>query len=158
MRPVTGTLRDRFDLMPPSDTPRGGRADRAASGISHGVASDRVYSEPMLPWVRVSSYLAFPSLPSDPKREEDGGISLLHFPGGYPRLTLSVTLPCDARTFLMIRPFGIIPRGRPAKQKYYNTKTGNCQEWNVWTREKAKFVIRKAGENSKKLQIVLTKG
>jgi hypothetical protein len=30
-----------------------------------------------------------------------GGISLLHYPWGRPRRTLSGTLPCGARTFLM---------------------------------------------------------
>ena len=34
----------------------------------------------------------------------------MHFPGGHPRLTLSVILPCEARTFLAILPFGVIPR------------------------------------------------
>ena len=82
-------------------------------GISaelQGVASDRVYSGLLLPGELVSSYLAFPSLPS-----EDGGIFLLHFPGGHPRRTLSVILPCDARTFLAIIPFGDISRDCPAQ-------------------------------------------
>ena len=77
-----------------------------------GVASDRVYSGPALPWARVSSYLAFPSLPSI-----DGGLFLLHFPGGRPRRTLSVILPCDARTFLTVIPFGTIPRDCPAQSR-----------------------------------------
>ena len=84
---------------------------------SYGVASDRVYSKSMLPWKWVSSYLAFPSLPS-----EDGGLFLLPFSGGYPRLTLSATLPYDARTFLTGIPFGMNPRGRPTKlPRYYTT-------------------------------------
>ncbi len=54
------------------------------------------------------------------------------FSGGYPRLTLSATLPCDARTFLTVIPFGNIPRGRPTKlPKYYNTFEGFCQGENA---------------------------
>ena len=83
---------------------------------SYGVASDRVYSKSTLPWKWVSSYLAFPSLPS-----EDGGLFLLPFSGGYPRLTLSAILPCDARTFLTGIPFGLIPRGRPTELPVYYT-------------------------------------
>ena len=50
-----------------------------------------------------------------------GGIFLLHFPGGYPRPTLSAILSCEARTFLTVKPFGMIPRGRPAELlTYYN--------------------------------------
>ena len=44
-----------------------------------------------------------------------GGLFLLHFPGGHPRLTLSAILPCEARTFLTVIPFGTIPRDRPAE-------------------------------------------
>ena len=51
-----------------------------------------------------------------------GGLFLLHFPGGYPRLTLSAILPCEARTFLTGKPFGMIPRGRPAKLHFYYTR------------------------------------
>ena len=75
-----------------------------------GVASDRVYRKPALPQVSVSSYLAFPPLPP-----EGGGISLLHFPWGRPRRTLSVILPCEARTFLTVIPFGAIPRDRATR-------------------------------------------
>ena len=75
-----------------------------------GVASDRVYREPVLPSVPVSSYLAFPPLPPF-----GGGISLLHFPWGRPRRTLSVILPCEARTFLTVIPFGAIPRDRATR-------------------------------------------
>ena len=46
-----------------------------------------------------------------------GGLFLLHFPGGYPRLTLSAILPCGARTFLTTAPFGILLRGRPTKRR-----------------------------------------
>ena len=75
-----------------------------------GVASDRVYRKPALPRVSVSSYLAFPPLPP-----EGGGISLLHFPWGRPRRTLSVILPYEARTFLTVIPFGAIPRDRATR-------------------------------------------
>ena len=48
--------------------------------------------------------------PFHPYRTVCGGLFLLHFPGGHPRRTLSVILPFDARTFLTIRPFGMISR------------------------------------------------
>ena len=80
----------------------------------NGVASDRVYSGPVLPQERVSSYLAFPSLPTNV-----GGIFLLHFPGSRLRLTLSAILPYEARTFLTVIPFGVIPRGSSAELLYY---------------------------------------
>ena len=83
---------------------------------SYGVASDRVYSKSMLPWKWVSPYLAFPSLPP---ACADGGLFLLPFSGGFPRLTLSATLPCDARTFLTVLPFGMISRGRPTKLPFH---------------------------------------
>ena len=51
----------------------------------------------------------------------DGGLFLLPFSGGYPRLTLSAILPCDARTFLTGIPFGLIPRGRPTELPVYYT-------------------------------------
>ena len=49
----------------------------------------------------------------------NGGLFLLPFSGGYPRLTLSVILPYDARTFLTGIPFGMIPRGRPTELPFY---------------------------------------
>ena len=76
---------------------------------AYGVASDRVYICTSLPTVPVSSYLAFPSLP-----RKRGGLFLLHFPGSRLRRTLSVILPCEARTFLTVIPFGMIPRDRTA--------------------------------------------
>lgn len=39
-----------------------------------------------------------------------GGISLLHYPWGRPRRTLSGTLPCGARTFLMRGLSALRPR------------------------------------------------
>ena len=36
-----------------------------------------------------------------------GGISLLHYPGSRLRRTLSVILPCEARTFLTVIPYGV---------------------------------------------------
>ena len=50
-----------------------------------------------------------------------GGLFLLPFSGGYPRLMLSVTLPSDARTFLTVLPFGLILRSRPAWLPVYYT-------------------------------------
>ena len=52
--------------------------------------------------------------PFHPYRNKSGGLFLLHFPGGYPRLTLSVILPYEARTFLTARPFGMMRRDRSA--------------------------------------------
>ena len=47
----------------------------------------------------VSSYLTLSPLPAFAKlRQAD--FSLWHFPWGYPRWTLSSTMPCGARTFL----------------------------------------------------------
>ena len=101
----------------------------------YGVASDRVYSKSMLPWKWVSSYLAFPSLPfSDdrkyryPRFTQNGGLLLLHFPDSRLWLTLSAILPCEARTFLTVIPFGTIPRNRPARLRlYYSTPRALCQ-------------------------------
>ncbi len=42
-----------------------------------------------------------------------GGLFLLHFPGSRLRRTLSVILPCGARTFLMPIPFGAMARDGP---------------------------------------------
>ena len=64
---------------------------------------------------------------------EDGGLFLLPFSGGYPRLTLSVILPYDARTFLTGIPFGVIPRGRPTElPDYYSTVCPDCQYFFDW--------------------------
>ena len=52
--------------------------------------------------------------PFHPYRNVSGGLFLLHFPGGHPRLTLSVILPYEARTFLTARPFGMMRRDRSA--------------------------------------------
>ena len=57
-----------------------------------------------------------------------GGLFLLHFPGSRLRLTLSAILPCEARTFLAVRPFGMIPRNRPTRsQGNYITTLWICQ-------------------------------
>ena len=45
----------------------------------------------------------------------------MHFPGSRLRLTLSAILPCEARTFLTVIPFGMIPRGRLTKLRWYYT-------------------------------------
>ena len=71
-----------------------------------GVAPDRVYRIPMLPWESVSSYLAFPPLPR--RRKRRGAVFLcctfpeVAFGGRYP-----LSLPYGARTFLTRRPFGV---------------------------------------------------
>ena len=69
---------------------------RAASCVPLTLASGGVYSSPQLPEGRVSSYLAFPSLPAGA-----GGISLLHSPWSRLHRPLAGTLPYDARTFLI---------------------------------------------------------
>ena len=90
-----------------------------------GVAPDRVYICTQLPAMPVSFYLAFPSVPKDPKisqspprspgsRKDSGSLFLLHFPGSFLRRTLSVILPCGARTFLMPIPFGAMARNGQA--------------------------------------------
>ncbi len=57
-----------------------------------------------------------------------GGLFLLHFPDGYPWLTLSVAFACEARTFLTRRPFGMTARDRLAELSYYySTKCRFCQ-------------------------------
>ena len=57
-----------------------------------------------------------------------GGLFLLHFPDGYPWLTLSVAFACEARTFLTRRPFGMTARDRLAELSYYySTKYPLCQ-------------------------------
>ena len=69
------------------------------------------------------------SILTSPKR---GGLFLLPFSGGYPRLTLSATLPYDARTFLTVIPFGNILRGRPTKLRgYYITLPLFCQHQGI---------------------------
>ena len=90
-----------------------------------GVAPDRVYICTQLPAMPVSFYLAFPSVPKDPKisqspqrssgsHKDSGRLFLLHFPGSYLRRTLSVILPCGARNFLMPIPFGNMTRNGQA--------------------------------------------
>ena len=64
--------------------------------------------------------------PFHPYRKS-GGLFLLHFPGGRPRRTLSVILPCEARTFLTVTPFGNIPRDCPIQSPYYTKKTKKSQ-------------------------------
>ena len=118
------------------------RTGRPPKNGFQGVASDRVYSGPALPWARVSSYLAFPSLPS-----EDGGLFLLHFPGGHPRRTLSVILPCDARTFLTVIPFGAIPRDCPIQSKVLYPKPRllsrkNLEKRLLFTKTTANFTLK----------------
>ena len=92
-----------------------GRHGRSLS--AYGVAPDRVYICTQSPVVPVSSYLAFPSLLR--QRSCRSGLFLLHFPGGYPRRTLSVILPCSARTFLTLIPFGNIERGSPTSRSVF---------------------------------------
>ena len=53
--------------------------------------------------------------PFHPYLQNTGGLFLLHFLGSRLRLTLSVILPYEARTFLTVIPFGNIPRDRLAK-------------------------------------------
>ena len=107
-----------------SEQPRSQRA------TNQGVASDRVYSGLALPQELVSSYLAFPSLPRKlRKRNNQGGLFLLHFPGSRLRRTLSVILLYDARTFLAIIAFANIQRDSPTRSmKYYTKYFRFCQD------------------------------
>ena len=58
-----------------------------------------------------------------------GGLFLLHFPGSHLRLTLSAILPYEARTFLTVIPFGMIPRNRLVRShRDYTTPLSVCQE------------------------------
>ena len=65
-----------------------------------GVAADRVYRPPMLPWDVVSSYLAFPPLPLYARRK-----TAVYLCCTIPKVTLGgrypLSLPCAARTFLI---------------------------------------------------------
>ena len=106
-------------LQPPAELCR---ADTDQSLSAYGVAPDRVYICTQSPVVPVSSYLAFPSLPLF-----SGGLFLLHFPGGFPRRTLSVILPYSARTFLTPIPFGNMTRGNPIFPMYFTIKCLFCQ-------------------------------
>ena len=64
-----------------------------------------------------------------------GGLFLLHFPGGRPRRTLSVILPCEARTFLTVIPFGNIPRDCPIQSSYYTKYQRKSQVANILTKK-----------------------
>ena len=68
--------------------------------VSVGVAADRVYRPPMLPWGAVSSYLAFPPLPLRAKHK-----TAVYLCCTIPEVTLGgrypLSLPCAARTFLI---------------------------------------------------------
>ncbi len=58
-----------------------------------------------------------------------GGFFLLHFPDAHAWLTLSAILPCEARTFLTVIPFGNIPRGRLTRLLlHYSTVGFFCQD------------------------------
>ena len=100
---------------------------RRASGrhfcLLYGVAPDRVYRLSALPQKAVSFYLAFPPLP-----QKCGGISLLHFPWGRPRLPLAVILALGARTFLapFLSEIGPLP-SFPLTVTYYKPKALLCQ-------------------------------
>ena len=75
------------------------RRDGQPHCLLFGLASDVVYMASPVTRGSVVSYTAFSPLPLHPYGSR-GGISLLHFPWGHPRRTLSGTLPCEARTFL----------------------------------------------------------
>ena len=87
----------------------------------------------------VSSYLAFPSLPS-----KDGGLFLLHFPGSHLRRTLSVILPCEARTFLTVIPFGNIRRKCTTRsvKPHYNIFLPFCQDIYISNRSRLRFGLK----------------
>ena len=69
----------------------------------------------------------------------------MHFPDGYPWLTLSAILSYEARTFLTVIPFGNIPRDRLAKLPLnYTTKALFCQ---VALNQLFSKVLAKVGES-----------
>ena len=120
----------------------GRHGSRSGDPPHGGVASDRVYICTQLPVVPVSFYLAFPSVPCAGRILCVGSLFLLHFPGGCPRRTLSVILPCDARTFLMPIPCGVMTRGSPA--------CGSIIAWvcrNVKGRASEKRKVKSGGRN-----------
>ena len=92
-----------------------------------GVASNRVYRTPQLPEASVSSYLAFPPLPTASQCDTVGGISLLHYPQSRLRLPLAAILPCEARTFLMARSIAMLPHSTLDARSYYIFKYIICQ-------------------------------
>ena len=112
--------------VPPPRFCRAGMIPRRRSPRG-GVASDRVYICTQLPVVPVSFYLAFPSVPCAGVTLCVGSLFLLHFPGSFLRRTLSVNLPCDARTFLMSIPRGAMTRGGPACVEKYSINLRDCQ-------------------------------
>ena len=131
-------------LQPP---PENGRAGLV---FSHGVAPDRVYSAPMLPWDRVRSYRTFPPLPrrfalhSLPLPQTAKLVHSVKAPLPYtayavygvwiiaavyfcctcPRVTpggrYPLSLPCGARTFLTHR-LSPYARDHPAHLPDYST-------------------------------------
>ena len=80
-----------------------------------------------LGWALTSPFHPYPAFRQS---RNTGGFFLLHFPGGHPRRTLSVILPFDARTFLTVKPFGVLPRDCPTRSSYYTTSLTNCQAKN----------------------------
>ena len=91
-------------------------AQRAASALLLGLASDGVYNALSVTSQAVSSYLAISPLPV--KRAV---YFLLHFPVSHLNRTLSGILPCEARTFLtwiyqerlpVLLAFGILSQER----------------------------------------------
>ncbi len=95
--------------------------------LSHGVASDRVYSDGHFHAVGRALISAFPSLPCPEKYRNKAVYLCCTFPevafgGRYP-----LSLPCEARTFLM-HSLSACARGCPACSDKYNTsKSRKCQ-------------------------------
>ena len=100
------------------------RADTGIFPSAYGVASDRVYICTQSPVVPVSSYLAFPSLPS----VRTAVYFCCTFPGVASGGRYPLSLPCEARTFLTPIPFGNMVRGSPLLSvEYYIGHFNFCQ-------------------------------
>lgn len=85
-----------LDLLLPAGSSSLPGTQRATVLSLSGLASGGVYTAFPVTRKAVSSYLAFSPLPVF-----TGGYFLLHYPGSYLHRTLSGTLPCEARTFLI---------------------------------------------------------
>ena len=99
-------------LQPP---PENGRAGLV---FSHGVAPDRVYSIPMLPWGRVRSYRTFPPFP---EVLPSGSLFLLHLSEGHPWRALPVILALWSPDFPHAQAFALCPRPSGALAESFYT-------------------------------------
>ena len=131
------TFRKRVDRGgKPGSVPFGCKADGLHSSISTlsylkahaspGYPSSKRWCDPIGALLRVGFTFALCyhrrrwalTSPFHPYRIS-GGLFLLHFPWSCLRRTLSVTLLCEARTFLTVIPYGNIPREYISRSRWY---------------------------------------